>query len=141
MIVFYSLPNTMTLPYVINKVKGSYRFIPGKNHIAQDIWTSIVKAAGDSMDYYNTVLRVFQPILNESTQIEVGEEFENVDLTELNVRDMKELIENTMDSKELIRYEVLEKDRDRPRTSILKALKDRIRVVSDVENKLSKKED
>lgn len=144
MIVFYTKPNTLTLPYIEeingNKVNSFYKFIPGKNEIDKNIWLNIVKAAGDDMEYYNTILKVFQPKEDEKTGEEIGEEIENVDISQLNIHEFKELIENTMEKEPLYDYLDFERKRTRPRTSILSALKDRITKISDAEEILRKKD-
>lgn len=143
MIVFYNQPNTLTLPYTMvidgKKVNDFFKFVPGKNYIDKNIWIEISKAAGDDMDYYSTILSVFQPIEDKETGEVIGEEIDDVDISKLSVHEFRELIDNTMEKEPLYDYLDLEKSRTRPRTSILRSLKDRITKISDAEESLKKK--
>ena len=85
MIVFYTQPNTLSLPYktikkielkddkgqlvydakgnikLINKIEAAYvRFVPGKNTITNELWVKIVEYNKKNWDYYSTILNVFK---------------------------------------------------------------------------------
>lgn len=149
MIVFYNQPNTLTLPYTIitenegKEIKENdfFKFVPGKNEIDKDIWIAIKDAAGDDMDYYDTVLKIFQPKEDEETGQEIGEEIKDINISKLNIHELKELVENTMEKEPLYDYLDLEKGRRKPRISVLRAIKDRISKISDAEESLIEKYD
>jgi len=146
MIVFYNQPNTLTLPYVYTvkekgeskTIKDNFRFIPGINKITKDAWLAITKTAGDDMDYYRTILKVFQPKIDPLTKEEIGEEEDKIDVKKLNVQDMLELIENTMSLEKLELYYEYEKDKNKPRAPITRLLKSKINEVSQVEEAIRK---
>jgi len=140
MIIFYNKPNTLTLPYKVKKKQELFRFIPGINHISKETWLAIVNAAGNDMDYYKTLLKVFQPKIDVETKQEIGEEENKVDISGLKVSEMSELIENTMEKESLEEYYELEKKRDKPRTSITRLLKQKLEEISEVETALKIKE-
>jgi len=140
MIIFYNKPNTLTLPYKIKKKQELFKFIPGINHISKEVWLAIIKTAGDDMDYYKTLLKVFQPKIDLETKNEIGEEENEVDISKLRVAEMSELIENTMERKKLEEYYELEKQRDKPRTAITRLLNSKLEEISEVEAALEKKE-
>lgn len=154
MIVFYSNPNTLTLPYIdSNSQSKFFKFLPGKNHMSETIWLAVVKAAGKNIGYYETVLSVFQPRKSieieipknedgeEVMEIEVGKDEQEIKYSNLNVRDMSELIENTMDGEELKDYMKMEKNRAKSRVTIMRLLEEKIAQISEIEEVLKKKED
>jgi len=140
MIIFYNKPNTLTLPYKLKKRQELFKFIPGINHISKEIWLAIVNAAGDDMDYYKTLLKIFQPKIDIETKEEIGEEENKVDISGLRVSEMSELIENTMEKEKLEEYYELERQRSKSRTSIIRLLKQKLGEISEVEAALKKKE-
>ena len=154
MIIFYGKPNTLALPYIDQKTKLQhfFRFVPGKNHIAEKVWLAVVKAAGKRMSYYDTVLTVFKPkdSINVDIDAEDGKETIPVDIgcpeddikyEDLNVKEMNALIENTMEISELEHLKKIENKRPMPRKTVLSALKEKIEQVQEVEAALTKKEE
>ena len=158
MIVFYTQPNTLKLPYeIIKKVEARDRnglliydekdnikliskkdaeyfvFIPGKNTISNKLWIKIVEYNKRNWEYYSTILRVFKGKVDKKTEIEIGENEDRINLDTLNVLEMKELIENTMDIDDIDRYLKVEKKRDEPRSSILKTIKMRKAKISEAD--------
>lgn len=150
MIVFYSNPNTLSLPYKVTKkvelrdknnlpiFDGTgnvklvekdfaeyYKFVPGKNIITKELWLKIVEYNKDDMDYYNTVFQIFKPKIDVKTNNEIGEDENKINLKTLSTKEMKDLIENTMELPDIDKYLKHEKGRDKIRPSIMKAIKNR----------------
>lgn len=163
MIVFYTQPNTLKLPYkVIKKVelrdkdgllihdeKGNvklinkegaeyFNFIPGKNTISKELWIKIVDYNKRNWEHYSTILRVFKAKIDKKTEIEVGENEDKINLDTLSVLEMKELIENTMDVEAINRYLKIENKRDKPRSSILKTIRTRKIKISEADKAFNK---
>ena len=146
MIIFYSKPNTLTLPYVNEKTKlqSFFRFVPGKNHVPEKTWLAIVKAANKRMTHYDTILNVFQPKETvevkgetedgeEIISVDVGKDEKSIDYESLNAKDMNALVENTMELKELEHLQRMEKDRAKPRKSVLTSLGEKIAQINEIE--------
>lgn len=152
MIIFYKKANILSLPYdsdgatkesqdgkIVDKPKiGYFDFIPGRNNIHKDIWLKIIEYNKEDMDYYKSILTIFQPKIDDKTKEEVGEEEEKINISSLNIHDMLELIENTVERDELSRYYDLEKERKKPRTPIVRAIKSRDKEIEDIEKILKK---
>ena len=163
MIVFYSKPNVMSLPYeviklvelrdkenqlvydksgkvrMVEKKSAEYfKFIPGKNKISKELWLKIVDYNKEDWDYYSTILTIFRPIIDEETKAEVGEEDDKINIKTLNAREMRDLVENTMDINEINRYLKIEKERDKTRPSVMKAIKSRKAQITKADEAFSK---
>jgi hypothetical protein len=154
MIVFYSKPNMLSLPYKnpATGVQEFFRFIPGKNHIPEKTWLEVVKASKKRMSYYETVLSVFQPkdsieIKGETEDgeeildIEIGKDEKEIDYDSLNARDMVALVENTMEFKELEHLERVEKNRAKPRKTVMDKLQEKIAQVNEVDKLIEETKD
>jgi len=163
MIVFYTNPNTLKLPYgavkkvklrdrdgqviydakgnikLINKKEAKYvRFIPGKNTISSELWVKVVEYNKKNWDYYSTILNVFKGKVDVKTEIEIGANEDEININELAASEMKELVENTMDGKDIDRYLKNENKRDKPRSSVVKAIKRRKATISEADKAFSK---
>jgi hypothetical protein len=164
MIIFYVKPNILNLPYkvtrkielrdkqnnpvfdengkirLVEKDFAEYhKFIPGKNCISKELWLKIVDYNKKNMEYYSTILKIFKPKIDEDTQEEIGENEDFINLKTLSVKEMKDLIENTMDIKDIDRYLKNEKERDRVRPSIIKAINNKKAQISEADEALSNK--
>ena len=135
MIVFYNKPNLLILPYVDPEKKENrkFKFVPGNNTIEKEVWLAIRQAHPNSIDYYDTLLKVFQPIVDEETKEVVGVPEDEIDYTRLNIREMAELIDNTMDRKELLNLKKLEKERAKPRNTVKKLIKEKLKQINAIE--------
>jgi len=158
MIVFYERPNSCTLPYkVIKKVevrdkngqivyddKGNvktinkngfeyFKFVPGKNIISPALWVKVVAYNRKNWDHYSTILKVFKGEFDKKTNVEIGADEDKINLDDLSPSEMNQLVENTMDYNDIIRYEKKEKSKDRPRQSVLKMIKRRKAIISEVD--------
>jgi len=166
MIIFYQKPNILSLPFkVIRKIElrdkdnkpilddegkpklidkdfaEYFKFVPGKNSISKELWLKIVEYNKEDMDYYSTVLTIFKPKIDEETEEEIGEDDENINIKELNAREMKDLVENTMTIGDLVYYEKTERERDKPRKTILNALRKQKDAISAADEAFSGKEE
>ncbi|MGA1875741.1 MAG: hypothetical protein ACMUIA_09030 [bacterium] len=57
MIVIYSLPNMLSLPYQIDREKGHYTFRPGENQVPDRIWEAIKSQNKARFDnYYSSIM-------------------------------------------------------------------------------------
>lgn len=149
MVIFYKNPNTLTLPYtlVINpgtkeekEVQDVYKFVPGTNHIDKDIWLAIIKQHKSDMDYYSTMLKIFQPKLDRETKQLIGEDEKNIDIKKLTASDFGELIDNTMELEKLNKYFIYEKSRTDPRQFIIRKIIDRREEVEEMEQFIKESE-
>ena len=163
MIVFYKNPNTLKLPYetiikvesrdrdnnliydakgnvkLINKKEAAYvKFIPGRNTISNDLWVKIVEYNKKNWDFYSTILNVFKGKVDPKTEIEIGEDEDSINIDTLSAPEMKELVENTMDVKDINRYLKNENKRDKPRPSVIKEIKRRKATISEVDKAFNK---
>ena len=140
MIVFYNKPNIMVLPYVCpdDKIVKFFTFVPGENKLPNDVWVSIKKKAGSAMDYYNTLLKVFKPVIDKETNEEVGLDESDIDYSNLTVNEMSDVVENTMAKDKLINLLNAEKKRQKPRTTVKKIINDKLRQIDEIEEALKK---
>jgi len=148
MIVFYERPNALYLPYKVTKkvelrdvqnqliydkdgkvklIEKSFAeyftFSPGKNIISKELWLKIVEYNKENMEYYSTILKIFRSKIDEETNKEIGEDENKINLRTLNTIEMKDLIRNSMDIKDIQKYLKFEKERDKIRPSIIKEIK------------------
>lgn len=163
MIVFYVNPNTLKLPYetiikvesrdkdnqliydakgnvkFINKKEAAYiKFVPGKNTISNDLWVKVVEYNKKNWDYYSTILNVFKGKIDPKTEIVIGENEDEISIDGLSAVEMKELVENTMDEKDIDRYWKAENKRDKPRPSVVKVIKRRKATISEADKAFNK---
>jgi len=163
MIVFYTQPNTLSLPYeiikkielkddkgqpvydgkgnvkLINKKEADYvRFVPGKNTITNELWIKIVEYNKKNWDYYSSILNVFKGKVDAKTKIEIGENEDEINIDLLSTSEMNALAENTMDINDVNRYLKNENKRDRPRPSVLKTIKKRKATISKADKAFDK---
>ena len=163
MIVFYTNPNTLKLPYEItekvelrdrdgllqydakgnikqvNKKGAAYvKFIPGRNTISKDLWVKIVEYNKRNWDFYSTILNVFKGQVDPKTEIVIGESEDSINIDTLSASEMNELVENTMDEKDITRYLKNEKKRDKPRPSVIKTIKRRKATISEADKAFNK---
>lgn len=140
MLVFYNKPNTMTLPYLCpdEHIVKLFTFVPGENKISSDVWIAIKKRAGDAMDHYAKMLKIFKPIIDEETQEEIGTDEEDIDYTNLNVNEMADLVENIMDKDKLVELLKNEKTRERPRITVKKMINAKLKQIDEIEEALKK---
>ncbi|MCK5318358.1 MAG: hypothetical protein KAJ55_10600 [Anaerolineales bacterium] len=129
MVIIYDKANTLSLPYTDESGAVKYvKFVPGKNEVAKEIWNAIVKYNETRMEHYCRFLRP----LNEEAAGDGG-----IDYAKLSVKELSELIENTMDVGELGDIEKAETQRDKPRKSILKEIDKQIEAISKFEDKVN----
>lgn len=125
MIIIYDKANTLSLPYVDEAKAVKYvKFVPGKNEVEKKVWDAILEYNGSRFDHYGRFLRP----LNEEAAGD-GE----IDYTALSVKELAELIENTMDVDALIAIETAEKLRDKPRKSVLKDIDKQVEAITKFE--------
>ena len=129
MIIIYDKANTLNLPYTDESGAVQYiKFVPGKNEVESKVWEAIVKYNETRMEHY---CRFLHP-LNEEAAGDDG-----IDYAKLSVKELSELIENTMDVGELGDIETAENQRDKPRKSILKEIDKQIEAISKFEDKVN----
>lgn len=164
MIVLYSQPNLLKLPYeIIKKVQARdknnspiinektdkpkliekksaeyFTFVPGRNNISKELWVKIYEYNLEDMEFYSSILKPFKPIVDKETQLEVGTDESKLDIIKLKTRDMITLITNTMNTKDLNTYKENEKKRDKPRKAIMDAIKNQIVLINEVDEALVK---
>lgn len=147
MVIFYKNPNTLTLPYIltitdqngnIKRIQNVHKFVPGTNYLDKDVWLAIVKQHEDDMEYYSTMLKIFQPKLDRETKQLVGEDEKNIDIKKLAPNDFAELIENTMELEKLNKYFIFEKSKQEPRKFIIQKILDRKEEIEELEEIIRK---
>ena len=129
MIIIYDKANTLNLPFV-DEVKGVkyFKFVPGRNEVDSKTWEAILKYNGARFDHYGRFLRP----LNEEAAGDDG-----IDYAALNVKELSELIENTMDIGELGEIEAAEKSREKgERKSVLNAIEKQIEAITAFDKKI-----
>lgn len=179
MIVFYNKSNLLRLPYnttvevelrdeknipVIDKETGRVKMVkkdypeyvmfkPGENSISPELWEKICRYNAEDMSFYNSILKVFNPVETkrveisnqEEVEVEIGQEEDEIDLSKLKTTDFKELIENTMEMKKLHKYFKFESSRDKPRASLVRAIRDQKTQIDNIdkamENSKEKREE
>jgi hypothetical protein len=125
MIIIYDKANTLSLPYVDEADAVKYvKFVPGKNEVEKKVWDAILEYNGSRFDHYGRFLRP----LNEEA---AGDG--DIDYAALNVKELSDLIENTMDVDALIAIETAEKLRDKPRKSVLKDIDKQVEAITKFE--------
>lgn len=129
MIIIYDKANTLNLPYADKDGAVNYKmFVPGRNEVDSEIWEAIVEYNEKRFDHYG---RFLHP-LNEEAAGDDG-----IDYAALNVKELSELIENTMDIDQLGDIEAAEKSRDKgERKSVLKEIEKQINVIGDFTKKV-----
>jgi hypothetical protein len=149
MVIFYKNPNTLTLPYTltvvagvdgkeIRKIQHVYKFVPGTNYLDKDVWLAIVKQHENDMEYYSTMLKIFQPKLDRETKQLIGEDEKNIDIKKLASNDFAELIDNTMELEKLNKYFIFEKNKQEPRKFIIQKIIDRKEEIEELEEVIRK---
>lgn len=129
MVIIYDKANTLNLPYTEESGAVKYvKFVPGKNEVTKEIWDAVVEYNETRMEHYCRFLRP----LNEEAAGDGG-----IDYAKLSVKELSELIENTMDVGELGDIEKAETQRDKPRKSILKEIDKQIEAISKFEDKVN----
>ena len=129
MIIIYDKANTLNLPYTDESGAVQYvKFVPGKNEVESKIWAAVVKYNETRMEHYCRFLHA----LDEEAAGDDG-----INYAALNVKQLSELIENTMDVGELGDIEKAENQREKPRKSILKEIDKQIEAISKFEDKVN----
>ena len=133
MIIIYDKANTLNLSYVNEEGAVQFKmFVPGRNEVDSKIWEAIVETNKKRFDHY---ARFLHP-LDEKAAGDDG-----IDYAALNVRDLSELIENTMDLDQLGEIEAAEKSREKgERKSVLKEIEKQIEAISNFTEKVEKGE-
>ena len=137
MIIIYDKANTLNLSYVNEEGAVQFKmFVPGRNEVDSKIWEAIVETNKKRFDHYGRFLR---PLNEEAAGDDV------IDYADLNVKDLSELIENTMDIDQLGEIEAAEKSREKgERKSVLKEIEKQIDKLSAFDKQIEdekKKED
>ena len=137
MIIIYDKANTLNLPYSDKNGAVKYKmFVPGRNEVDSKIWDAIKEYNEKRFDHYGRFLHA----LNEEAAGDDG-----IDYAALNVKDLSELIENTMDIDQLGEIEAAEKSREKgERKSVLKEIEKQIDKLSAFDKQIEdekKKED
>jgi hypothetical protein len=129
MIIIYDKANTLSLPYVDEKKGVKYfKFVPGRNEVEKNVWDAILKYNGSRFDHYGRFLRP----LNEEA---AGDG--DINYAALNVKELSELIENTMDIDQLGAIEAAEKSREKgERKTVLKEIEKQIEAISNFTEKV-----
>lgn len=129
MVIIYDKANTLKLSYNTEKGKVRYvTFVPGRNDVDSEIWEAVVKANKKRFDHYGKFLHA----LNEEAAGDKG-----IDYAALGVRDLSELIENTMDIGQLGDIEAAEKSREKgERKSVLKDIEKQLDALSAFDKKI-----
>ena len=143
---------------LIDKIVPVYfKFIPGKNTISKELWLQIAEYNKEDWDHYRTILNVFRAKTIEIEQkasddiglsntksaepleVEIGENEEEIKLENLNTKEFRDLIENTMIIDDLKVYLKYETGRDKPRSFIIKAIKSRKARINKADEIMTKK--
>jgi hypothetical protein len=123
MIIIYDKANTLNLPYADKDGAVQYKmFVPGRNEVDSETWNAIKEYNEKRFDHYG---RFLGP-LNEEAAGDGG-----IDYAALSVKELSELIENTMDIDKLADIEAAEKSREKgERKSVLKEIEKQIDKLS-----------
>lgn len=135
MIIIYDKANTLNLSYADKNGAIQYKmFVPGRNEVDSEIWKAIVEANKKRFEHYGKFLGP----LNEEAAGDDG-----IDYAALGVKELSELIENTMDIGQLGEIEAAEKSREKgERKSVLKDIEKQIDAISAFDKKIEdEKED
>lgn len=129
MVIIYDKANTLNLSYADKNGAIQYKlFVPGRNEVESEVWAAIVKANEKRFDHYGRFLRP----LDEKAAGDDG-----IDYAALSVKDLSELIENTMDIDQLGDIEAAEKSREKgERKSVLKEIEKQIDTLSAFDKKI-----
>lgn len=129
MVIIYDKANTLNLSYADEEGAIKFKmFVPGRNEVDSKIWEAIVETNKKRFDHYG---RFLHP-LNEKAAGDDG-----IDYAGLSVKDISELIENTMDIDQLGDIEAAEKSRTKgERKSVLKEIEKQIETISDFTKKV-----
>jgi len=114
-----------------------FSFLPGNNEIDPEIWQKIREGLSDAeKDYYDTILIVVQPTIDENGYTTGPNEGE-IDILELNVVEATDLIAGTMELDTLEKYRKIEKDRKdiKPRKMVLNKIKEQIAEIKEFDKK------
>lgn len=133
MVIIYDKANTLNLPYADKDGAVQYKmFVPGRNEVDSETWEAIAKYNEKRFDHYG---RFLHP-LNEEAAGDDG-----INYAALGVKDLSELIENTMDLDQLGEIEAAEKSREKgERKSVLKEIEKQIEAISNFTEKVEKGE-
>jgi len=131
MVIIYDKANTLTLPYLEGETTKYFKFVPGTNEVASETWAAIRDYNGARFEHYDRFLHA----LDEEAAGDEG-----INYSELTVRKLSELIENTMDVEKLVEIETAENGREKPRTSVLKEIDKQIEKISNFEAKVEESE-
>ena len=123
MIIIYDKANTLNLPYADKNGAVQYKmFVPGRNEIGSEMWKAIVEYNEERFDHYGRFLHALDEVAAGDGGIDYGA---------LSVKDLSELIENTMDIDQLGDIEAAEKSREKgERKSVLKEIEKQIDKLS-----------
>ncbi len=129
MIIIYDKANTLNLPYEAKNGTIKYRmFVPGRNEVDSEIWDAVKKYNEKNFAHYG---RFLGP-LNEKAAGDGP-----INYVALNVKELSELIENTMDIGQLGDIEAAEKGREKgERKSVLKEIEKQIDALSAFDKKI-----
>lgn len=130
MIVFYDLPNILSLPYTRpDGTQKYFDFTPGKTCVPDEIWKAIEKQNKKRIEnYYAQVLKPFIPVSKDFNE-------KTINIATLSANEAISLIENTMEVDELRDYQQLEETRDKPRKLVLRAI---LSKISEIESFVKK---
>lgn len=129
MIIIYDKANTLNLSYCDKDGAIQYKmFGPGRNEVDSEIWDAIVEANKKRFEHYGKFLGP----LNEEAAGDDG-----IDYAALNVKELSELIENTMDIGQLGDIEAAEKSREKgERKSVLTEIEKQINKLAAFDKKI-----
>ena len=131
MVIIYDKKNTLKLSYIAANGKVRYvTFVPGRNDdIDSETWEAVVAANKERFEHYGKFLFP----LNEEA---AGDG--DIDYAALSVKELSELIENTMDIDKLGDIEAAEKSREKgERKSVLKEIEKQIDALSAFDKKIA----
>jgi len=129
----------LTLPYVVDGKKKEVTFLPGKNEVRTEDWKALYAQHEERFrNHYLKLIRVFQPkteaiVLKGDISVPVEVGVESVDFISLSIPSAIDLIENTMEPEELEEYLTIEKAQERPRKLVVKALKEKIGLIEQID--------
>jgi len=134
MIVIHQKNNLVTLPYIINGKVSTFDFLPGRNQIEAKVFDAIkIYNKKRFENHYQFILKPFSPP-GAIKKNDIGDE--EIIIFKLDAPSFVDLISNTNEIKLLKDYIKSEEKRDRPRNTILKAIKEKINDIKKFEKKL-----
>lgn len=114
--VNYQKANMLSLPY--NDKMGNVMFLelmPGRNDVDGDILDAVQKhLSEDKWDHYMRHIDIEEIVQEDGSE----------DYSDLNAKDFIPLIKGTMELDQLVMYAEYESGQDKPRKSVLDAIKD-----------------